>query len=224
MQPSTPSGSSPARKSTEAKPATEIRLTEPASAPAEGRDEAVRSRAYRLSEACGCEDGSASEDRPQSGQEVRPWAPLTRILAVSPDPDLLASRCSILRSAGHVVEQATSIDEAIERLQAGAFDLVLLCHSIAIEERNRLTCLIRASGSLVPVVYLTAEDGHVAGRVPDTLADATVEGTPEELLRGTRQVLRRAGKDRGRSEMPSPTQVHERRAVERERQFHRPGY
>ena len=122
---------------------------------------------------------------------MRPRMPLTLILTVSPDPDLLESRCSILRSVGYIVESAISIDKAIDRFEGGDFDLVLLCHSIPHEERDLLTNLIRRSGSHVPVVCIDS----IAGNGRDALADATVDSAPEKLLAAIKEVLLKAGKE-----------------------------
>ena len=53
----------------------------------------------------------------------------------------------VWRSAGYIVVSADSIGEAIDHFNAGDFELVVLGDSISIESRQRLTSLIRASGS-----------------------------------------------------------------------------
>jgi DNA-binding response OmpR family regulator len=116
--------------------------------------------------------------------------PLALILHVCQDPTLLDGRRSILRAAGYVVESALSVKPAIDQFLAGDFDLVLLCHSIPAQDRNRLVCLIRASGSFTPLISIVA----MSGQVPDAFAEATIESTPEKLLSGIRKVLRKADK------------------------------
>jgi CheY-like chemotaxis protein len=81
--------------------------------------------------------------------------PITVALAIGFDPWLLASQNSAWRSAGCFVTEAGSVAEAIDQLKSGDFDLVLLDHSIPAPSREGLTFLVRASGSLVPVVCLT---------------------------------------------------------------------
>ena len=140
--------------------------------------------------------GSPSDERLlknwlRTKQSMRPRMPLTLILAVSSDPDLLQSRSSILRGVGYIVESAISIGEAIDRFEGGDFDLVLLCHSIPHDQRDLLTNMIRHSGSHVPVVCIDS----IAGDGRDALADATVNSEPEQLLAAIKQVLLKAGKE-----------------------------
>jgi CheY-like chemotaxis protein len=72
------------------------------------------------------------------------------VLAVGFDLSLMRTRTLVLQSAGYIVESASTLKEAVDRFQAGDFDLVLLCHSIPMKDRDRLTCLIRATGALTP--------------------------------------------------------------------------
>jgi len=72
---------------------------------------------------------------------------------------------------------AFSIREAVDRFLSGEFDLVLLDNSLPTKDRDRLTCLIRASGSRTPVVSIAPEHGY-----EDSFADAMVENDPNKLL------------------------------------------
>jgi DNA-binding response OmpR family regulator len=64
--------------------------------------------------------------------------PLTLVLSVGPNASLLETRNIVLRSAGYLVESASSMNEAVHRFLAGDFDLVILCHSVPIRERARV--------------------------------------------------------------------------------------
>lgn len=88
--------------------------------------------------------------------------PLTVVLAVGMDSWKLTAQSSVWRSQGLIVISAGSINEAISHFRAGDFDLVLLDQSISPASSDRLTFLIRASGSLTPVVCLAgiASDCH----------------------------------------------------------------
>jgi CheY-like chemotaxis protein len=130
--------------------------------------------------------------------------PLTFILAISHEPELLESRSSILRSAGYAVAQVLSVNQAIELLESSHFDLVLLGHSVPAQDRDYLTRLIRASGLLTPVVTVAPlGDGHF----PDAFTDATVNSAPEKLLSGIREVLLKAGKNVSGSKTTTPFQT-----------------
>ncbi len=108
--------------------------------------------------------------------------PLTIVLSVGFDPSLLRARGLFLESAGCLVESASTVKEAADRFQSGEFDLVLLCHSVPRKDRDRLTSLIRASGSRTPI-------GEC-----DAFANATLEDGPNNFLAGIRDVLVKAEK------------------------------
>jgi hypothetical protein len=55
-----------------------------------------------------------------------------------------------LAVSGLFVATAESIGEAFHLFRSGDFDLVVLCHTIPEKDRDGLTCMIRASGSLIP--------------------------------------------------------------------------
>ena len=69
-----PSTSRSKRKSTAAKPALALPSVKATSPPAATREEEVRSRAYRLYEERGREDGRALDDWLQADEEVSPRA------------------------------------------------------------------------------------------------------------------------------------------------------
>jgi hypothetical protein len=100
--------------------------------------------------------------------------PITVALAIGFDPWLLASKNSAWRSAGCFVTEADSAAEAIDQLRSSDFDLVLLDHSIPPARREEITSLVRASGSLIPVVCLT---DPLAGRTAPLSANE-----PDRLL------------------------------------------
>ena len=106
---------------------------------------------------------------------------LVHILAVGWDPMVLSSRCSILRHAGYIVESASSSDEVNERLSGADFDLMLLCHSIPVQDRDRLIRTVRSKNSRIPI-YLVASawNEYEAG-----LVDGILSSRPEELLKAT---------------------------------------
>jgi hypothetical protein len=76
------------------------------------------------------------------------------VLAVGLDGSFLKSQLSDCQSTNFCIRSVGSIREAIVHLREGDFDLVLLGRSIPSDNKERLTFLIRASGSRVPVVCL----------------------------------------------------------------------
>jgi CheY-like chemotaxis protein len=106
------------------------------------------------------------------------------ILNVGEDRVLLETRNAILRTAGYTVESTRSLKQAIDRSLADGFDLVILCHSIASEDRDLLTSWIRASGSLTPVVSILESSGQGVD-----VADVHLEHEPRKLLSGIKDVV-----------------------------------
>jgi CheY-like chemotaxis protein len=110
--------------------------------------------------------------------------PFTLVLSVGLDSLVLATRNLFLQSEGYIVVSALSVKEAVGSFRNGDFDLVLLDNSLPTKDRDRLTCLIRASGSRVPVASVAPEHSH-----DDSFADAMLESDPNKLLLGMRSVL-----------------------------------
>jgi len=122
--------------------------------------------------------------------------PLTVILAVGLDPLLPTAQSPAWKSAGYIVISVGTIKEAIDHFRAGDFDLVLLGNSISLENKERLTFLIRSSGSRTPVVCianLTEDCG--------CFADATLRNDSGELLSGIQELLAKS------AGMPAATSV-----------------
>jgi CheY-like chemotaxis protein len=119
------------------------------------------------------------------------------VLAVGFDSSLMRTRSLVLQSAGYIFESASSLKEAVDRFRAGDFDLVLLCHSIPRKDRDRLICLIRATGALTPVVSIARNHGECAEFVNATLEDGPnkfLAVIGEELGKAARRAAN--GKDR----------------------------
>jgi DNA-binding NtrC family response regulator len=111
------------------------------------------------------------------------------VLAVGLGPSLLATQSTEWKSAGYIVQSASSIREAISHFKAGDFDLVLLGNSISAENGERLTSLIRASGAQTPVVLIESHSANF-----NSLADATLKNDSSEILTGLRELLERTEK------------------------------
>ena len=110
--------------------------------------------------------------------------PVTVVLAVGLDPWLLSSQNRIWRSVGYFVVPADSIAEAIQLFNDGDFDLVVLGDSISVENRERLTSMIRAFGSQTPVAFI-GNSSHDSG----WFADSTLRNDSDTLLARLRELL-----------------------------------
>jgi len=109
---------------------------------------------------------------------------LTVVLAVGLEPSLMAAQSRAWKSAGYIVQSAGSIREAIGHFRDGDFDLVLLGNSLSVENRERLTFLIRASGAQTPVVFMDNRSADL-----DSLADASLKNDSSEILAGLGELL-----------------------------------
>jgi CheY-like chemotaxis protein len=110
------------------------------------------------------------------------------VLSVGHDPLLLKTRGQVLQTAGYTIVSEHSLKGAIARFLQGDFDLVILCHSLPEEQRERLTYLIREQTSLTPIISISPNFGQ-----HDLFADATVDNDPDELVTGLREVLNSNG-------------------------------
>jgi CheY-like chemotaxis protein len=120
------------------------------------------------------------------------------VLAIGVDSSLLETQSSAWRSSGYIVTFAWSIKEAIIHFRYGDFDLVLLGQSLSAETRERMTFLIRASGSRIPVVYVSNSPSDC-----DRFADATVNHEATNILEEIGQLMAsRAGMSTLRKVIP----------------------
>jgi DNA-binding response OmpR family regulator len=111
--------------------------------------------------------------------------PSTRLLVVSNDPSLSATREQVLSYGGHVVYPALSITEGLQYTRARQFDLVLIGHSVESEDRRLFLSQVREGFPHLPVIFIC----DFAGNGSEPLADVTASSAPEELLRTTHDVL-----------------------------------
>lgn len=108
----------------------------------------------------------------------------TLILSVGLDPLVLNTREAILRSEGYILVSATSVKEAFHLFRDGDFDVMILCESLPPRDRERLTCLIRASGSRIPIASISSSPWEQS-----VFPDASIEEDPVELAVGIRRLL-----------------------------------
>jgi CheY-like chemotaxis protein len=114
----------------------------------------------------------------------------TLVLIVGRDRILAETRSKVLQQAGYTVECAFSLKQAIEKFLAGDFDIVLLCHSISAEGRERVARRLREYTSRTPIVTVAAFMGQ-----HDPFADATIDNDPAELITGLQEIVSRKRDD-----------------------------
>ena len=76
------------------------------------------------------------------------------ILSAGRDRPLLFTRNRVLEEAGYNVTGTSTASETVEKFFDGDFDLVILCHSIPIEERERIATLAHMHSPSTPVIVL----------------------------------------------------------------------
>jgi hypothetical protein len=106
------------------------------------------------------------------------------VLAIGVDSSLLETQSSAWRSSGYIFTFAWSIKDAIIHFRYGDFDLVLLGPSLPAESKERLTFLIRASGSRVPVGCILDSSSDY-----DRFADTTFKVDPTHILEEIEELM-----------------------------------
>ena len=107
-----------------------------------------------------------------------------RILSVSYDIDLLATRRMLLELAGYTVTSALGFTEALEQCNASGFDLFVLGHSIPTKDKRELIRTFRKS---CPAPILSLE------RVGESRVESDFHASPddpEELLKSVGRIFR----------------------------------
>lgn len=117
------------------------------------------------------------EQQSVAGEAARPAGGSKRVLVVDDDPDIRQFLLDRLGSYGYVVETAVDGREALDALQRGAFDGILL--DIRMPELGGLEVLqhLRESRSMVPVVMITASEAR------ERAIQAVSEGAQDFLLK-----------------------------------------
>jgi DNA-binding response OmpR family regulator len=82
------------------------------------------------------------------------------ILSAGRDDTLLSTRNAVLRAQGHTVVQAVTFGEIVEQFFAVKFDLIILCHSLPLEERRKVARLVQNHAPSTPVLTINAFEGQ----------------------------------------------------------------
>src|SRR3954465_15443654 len=103
--------------------------------------------------------------------------PRNAILSAGRDRPLLFTRNRVLEEAGYSVTSTFTAADTVENFFAGDFDLVILCHSIPLDERQRIAQLVRMHSPSTPVIVLA----DLPTRRFD-FGDLTVDSDADSLL------------------------------------------
>jgi CheY-like chemotaxis protein len=107
------------------------------------------------------------------------------ILSVGKNPTLMSSRSLILRNAGYQVDEAYSVDKAINLVEADAIDAVLICHSVPRNDQQALISTVREKRRLMPVLFIRS---YAYESAPQTCIP--IDNEPEVLLNTMKMVTK----------------------------------
>jgi len=114
--------------------------------------------------------------------------PPTLVLHVGHDFMLLHTRSLVLRSAGYIVKCEYTVEDAIRHFLSADFDLVLLCHSLSEEERQRFIHRVRERGSSTPVLSV---DLSCTSNTQGTADNPRIGNDPIALLKRLGETLQK---------------------------------
>jgi DNA-binding NtrC family response regulator len=123
--------------------------------------------------------------------------PRNTILSAGRDRPLLYTRNRVLEEAGYIVTSAITTAEIVEKFFAGDFDLIILCHSIPQDERQRIATLAHNHSPSTPVMVLA----DMASRRYE-FGDLTVYSEATTLLESIPEALKMAAERK--PSLPAP--------------------
>lgn len=117
-----------------------------------------------------------------------------RILSISYDSVLLATRHMMLEQAGYEVVSAVGFAEALEYC-AGDFDLIIMGHSIPQKDKRAMLDEIHRHGCNAPLISLLR-----VGEAPIPEATRGIDPSPQHLIQAVKEIL-------ANSEVPKAAQT-----------------
>ena len=121
------------------------------------------------------------------------------ILSVGANPNLMASRSLILRNAGYLVQEAYTVDKAINLVEQDSIDVALICHTIPKTQQNLLISTIRTKRRLMPILCIRSFAFETTPR-----NCVAVDNEPETLLKAVRQAITRLRPDSSGNNVRAP--------------------
>jgi len=106
------------------------------------------------------------------------------ILSAGRDYDLLRLRNTVLMTRDYTVVAAMTTAEVISKFHEGDFDIVLLCHTIPLEDQKAISDAVHRTNPSTPVLAVT----HSGETSP--YSDLAVENNPEAILRSVHTAKR----------------------------------
>ena len=106
------------------------------------------------------------------------------VLSAGRDATLLKTRNEILSSSGCIVTSALSTSDLVNLFFDGDFDLLVICHTIPLEERHRLLRLARFYRPSLMVFLVNDHEAFQAvdAKVQRQANEMRIPPTPEALV------------------------------------------
>ncbi len=122
---------------------------------------------------------------------------MAKILCVDDEPNIVNLKCTILESAGHEATPATSVEDAIAKLEHNAYDAVVTDWRLG-DTNGRAIVQAAKANSTTPVVVVSGFVSE-AFQAPEPLADLYLEKpiNPEELVTIVNALLKTGEKAHG---------------------------
>ncbi len=79
------------------------------------------------------------------------------VLSLGYDHMLMPERSLRLRQAGYAVIETFSLGEVLRRLKTGGLDLLLICHTVPLDQREAIIEAVQLSQPKLPFLCLPAE-------------------------------------------------------------------
>jgi hypothetical protein len=98
---------------------------------------------------------------------------------------LLETRSKVLQMAGLSVVNTFTSEECAKEFLAEYFDLVILCHSLSIEERQLMASFVHRRNSSTPVILISMSEES------DPSMNAVLGSEPQNLVRDVQKILRK---------------------------------
>ena len=107
--------------------------------------------------------------------------PMFCVLSLGYDDILMPLRSLLLHQAGYLVIETYSLGEVLKRLRVGGFDLLLICHTVPVDQREAIIESIHQSQPGLPFLCLAAEQVYsdpehyspAYNTAPDFLSDVS---------------------------------------------------
>ena len=118
---------------------------------------------------------------------------MARILCVDDEPGVLTLKCSILEAEGHQVAACLSAADAVQRLQAQAYDLVITDWRLGGESGQAVVEAAKARPAM-PVIVVSGFLAEAEGARPS--ADLYLEKPlhPKRLVEAVNRLLQKGAK------------------------------